>query len=810
MSMSRKLLIVVVVLIMLLPSVTGLMIPSTDAHQVGGSVTQDAPVPVSRDPRALSQVVHTSLADFNAGGHGLTMATNRSGGALQMKTMVKFSGPIPGESGIFSLTVGLDGTIFAGGMTSGQMVRINSTSNLVRDVNSGNQMVAGEVFISSLATGNDGTIWGGTNGGIVFRMDPDTEAITVLNSGNPVDPSFVAGFTVLSNGTIWAATLGPVAFEIDPTTDAITNYGNLGGLVPGNIRSVASDLDDNVWLGCTDGVDSYLVKVNTTTKAVDWHGKAVVGDGEVKTLVTATNGSLWGATEGGTTLFRVDHDSPPRITTFGNPTGGLSTDTTTMTIGPEGNIIAGTRFASHIYQFDQRYGVTTDHGQLFPNTVSLRGFTTAPDGSVWGGVQASSGDGLIFRFYPYATFTSPIENETWIGALVSTPDGKIWGATQDDLDITRGSKMFNYDSASDVVTVINGGNPIVASDSITTLTLGADGRIWGGTDSGSLVFSLNTTTHAVTYANGSNPITPDANTDLVTGNDGAIWGATNGGRVFRVDPSNGGTTVLNNGDEILSGIGMIDQLAVASNGTIWGGSQVNGHIFSIDPTDDSTIDHGQAVTGQTMVFALIEGSDHHIYGTTFEIGQAGHVFSLDASIGQFTDLGVPTTGSPMVPTLVSDGEGRIWGGTQGPNSFFSIKETTEAILGGPGVVPTYQMTDELVMAPNGDIWGMTQGNRFGGDQAAIFRYIPTARYISPSIDLGYISHVSYLNWTETSGLNNATLRLRMRSAATEVQLPGSPWSPYLRTRSSSRSWIPAWTPRPSWNRWRSPTRSYPS
>jgi uncharacterized repeat protein (TIGR01451 family) len=774
MSAPRRSLIVVVVLVLLLPSVTGLVMPSMDVQQITGGLAQDVP-----SSRALSQITHTTLADFNSGTHDMTMATNRSGGALQMRTMLTLASSIPGDSGVFSLTTGLDGTIFAGGMTSGRMARINSSSNLFTDVNNGNQMVAGENFISALTTGNDGTIWGGTGGGIVFRMDPSTEAITVLNGSNPVDPSMVAGFTVLSNGSLWAATAGRVVFEIDPSTDGIINHGDLGGLVPGEIRALSTDLGDNVWLGCTDGVDSYLMQVNTVTKAVDWHGKAVVGDTTIKALVTATNGSLWGGTDAGTTLFRVDPGTPPIITTFGNPTGGASTETTTMTIGPEGNIIAGTRFASHIYQFDQRSGVATDFGRFFPNTIALRGFTTGLDGSVWGGTQASTGDGLLFRFYPYATFTSPIEGETWIGALAATPDGMVWGATQDDNDINRGSKMFTYDPTSDIFTVINGGNPLIASESITTLTLGADGRLWGGTDAGSLVFSLNTTTHAVTYANGSNPITPDANTDLITGMDGTIWGATNGGRVFRVDPSDGGTTVLNDGDEVLPGIAFIDQLAVASNGTIWGGSQVNGHIFSIDPGDDSVQDHGQAVSGQSMVFALVEGTDHNIYGTTFEIGQAGHVFCFAPSTGQFTDLGVPSSGSPMVPTLVPDGEGRIWGGTQMPNSFFSIKEATGAILGGPGVVPTYQQTDELVLAPNGDIWGMSQGNRFGGDQPVLFRYIPTASYLSPSMDMGVLSHVSYLNWTETSGLNNITLRLRMRSAATEGLLSSAPWSPYL-------------------------------
>lgn len=778
MTTMRRLQSILVVLLLAMTPATGLF-----AMALGNDnyvATLDDLVLPRTGSRALTSIIDTTVDDFTNGTHDMTMPVDTSGGELQMKTLLSLGSPITGDHGIFSLTEGDNGTIYAGGMDTGQMIKVDPGTNRVSAVNGSNQMVGGENFISALATGTDGTIWGGTGNGYVFRMDPSTEQVTILNSSNPVDAgSFIASLAVLSNGTIWGSSMRPIVFEIDTTTDTVTTFGNFGGSIPGEVRAVIADNNDDLWVGCTDGNDAWATQIDTVTHSAVWDGVTIVGDSVSKVLVEAPDGTIWGATEGGTTMFQID-PAGPMVTNFGNPTAGEG-DTTSLTIGPNGHLWGGTRFAAHIYQVDLRSGLSNDHGSyLASNNVAIRSMMTASDGTIWGGTQTSSGDGEIFRFSPFMWFAEPVSGDSWISAMTLGADGKIYGATQDDMNLGRGSLMFRYDPATDTFSMLNGGNPMVGTNVIPALTTGLDGVIWGGVEPSGEVFYYNTSTQGLNYANGSNPITLDGVSTLATGTDGTIWGGTLGGHVFRIDPSDGSAVVLNNNGTILNGGGIVFDLAVAPDGTIWGGEQNLGKVISIDPSDNSVTDWGQAVTGQNMVFAITVGSDNKVYGSTFDIGQPGHVFELNPANGTFTDLGVPITipGAPIIYSMEADGRGLVWGSTIGPGRLFTLDEYTNTIVDGPGPRANYTSITSLVPDLSGDIWGATQSNRFGGDNTAMFRFMPHAMYTSVEMDLGDTSRIRYLNFTESSGLTNVSYFLQMRSAPTQGDLQTALWGPW--------------------------------
>ena len=291
------------------------------------------------------------------------------------------------------------------------------------------------------------------------------------------------------------------------------------------------------------------------------------------------------------------------------------------------------------------------------------------DGCLYGttsGTQnaALSTNGTVFKLTPggeltvLASFdlTGPVGGRP--GALVQMPDGSFYGATYQPAPGHGGIFHLTPTGALNVIFSFNGAN----GSSARTLIHGADGNLYGITDSGGsggygTVFRLTTTGELTTLfsfsrTNGINP------TSLVRGGDGTLFGTCSDwigvnapDTVFKLTPSGAFTILASSFD---SEISRPLSLVQGSDGSLYGADQAGGanhfgSVFKVTPAGTVTILAEFNGTNGWGPDRLIQGADGNFYGTSAAGGPdfAGWLPS---------DCGYVGSGSGTIFKLAPDGE----------------------------------------------------------------------------------------------------------------------------------------------------------
>lgn len=99
---------------------------------------------------------------------------------------------------------------------------------------------------------------------------------------------------------------------------------------------------------------------------------------------------------------------------------------------------------------------------------------------------------------------------------------------------------------------------------------------------------------------------------------------------------------------------------VADDGTVYTGAYGNGSLFRWKPGDDAIENLGQAVGGETFIWALDIAADGTVYGATGQ--QGGHFFSYDPDSDTFTDHGPTSDGeATLVRGIAVAPDGDVFG-----------------------------------------------------------------------------------------------------------------------------------------------------
>ena len=175
----------------------------------------------------------------------------------------------------------------------------------------------------------------------------------------------------------------------------------------------------------------------------------------------------------------------------------------------------------------------TDRRSIQDNLLSTL-YADNEKGIVWVGMSKSG-----IAYYSASTFKFKVDAEYNVTAIASSAQGDYWLGT-------NGSGVINYDP----VTKQSRALPQVANktnDITTALFMGGDGRLWVGTNEGTLYCTLGTKTTTYQIVSGDMepiPVTFSI-TSILEDERGNIWLGTLGGGVQCLDVKTGRLTVFN-------------------------------------------------------------------------------------------------------------------------------------------------------------------------------------------------------------------------------------------------------------------------
>lgn len=310
--------------------------------------------------------------------------------------------------------------------------------------------------VLSLSEGKDGSIWGGTLAGGVFHIHG--AGIRVIRKSDGLASDFVSVIHAAHDGTIWAG--GPEGLS-RIRGKSINVYTEADGLSSRSIASVIQALDGSVWVGTERKGLNRIEHGNVLQIPLPG---PVASDG-VLSLLEGARGSIWfGTRQNG--LWRMDHG---RLESLG-VADGLSGDlVSTILEDREGTIWAGTN--EGLTQLKDGSITTWGRGEGMPNET-IRAIYQHHDGTVWmatrGGLVGMLGD----RFTHIDTDDGlPTGN---IFSLAGGSDGSLWIGTFDK------GLVRMYEGRFTSYTTGQG----LAGDFVLSILEDRDGALWIGTSRG--------------------------------------------------------------------------------------------------------------------------------------------------------------------------------------------------------------------------------------------------------------------------------------------------------------------------------------
>ncbi|MEI6849452.1 MAG: choice-of-anchor tandem repeat GloVer-containing protein, partial [archaeon] len=515
-----------------------------------------------------------------------------------------------------------------------------------------------------------------------FTINPGTTAyLLTVNMGG--DITVASGKTTTITRTTSATSL----LDTRPSsTDYNLSTGYLNIATGGTLDCTSSA--SNVTLTGTSGtlftlVGTYTITSGTPTITISGNGDAIINTSTITFYNLTSSGS--GIKSLGTTItvnnnFTISggtfDDNGYQIT--GNATGTLSIasgknlnlggliftkkiDLPTssapygsMTLGSDGKFYGMTYFGGgYIFQYDSATNGFTKKYTFDGTNGSnpLGALTLGTDGKYYGVTYGGGANsvGVIFQYdSAINTYTKKIDLSTangsvGIGSLILANDGKFYGMTRSG-GVNNLGVIFQYDFATNTYTkkidlsTANGNNTY---ESLGSLTLGTDGKLYGMTTDGGA----------------------------------STCGGSKCGALFQYDPATNIYTKKVDFD-FTKGRTPMGSLTLGSDGKFYGmtsagGANSVGVIFQYDSATNSytkKIDF-DGTNGSSPQGALTLGSDGKFYGMT-RIGGAnsvGVIFQYDSATNTYTkkvDLDT-TNGKNPYGSLTLNTDGKLYGMTYG-------------------------------------------------------------------------------------------------------------------------------------------------
>ena len=260
--------------------------------------------------------------------------------------------------------------------------------------------------VASISQDKEGNIWVGTNGGGMNLIRP--RAMELVNRTNGLPFNSVRSVCQDSEGEIWATGHnGDLAIKRNGSWDVVP-------MAAGRATCVAADSRGGVWVGTQDfGLRHFNKGVWS-----EWRSSDGLGSDVVRSILPATNGDLWVATDSPFRLQRM-RDGKWTAMESTRDLGAIAA----MAEGSDGTIWIGTGEGGVLRVNGDR--LVEEPAIVEPVRLSVRSLLATPDGSLWIGY---AGDGLgWFRDGKYARITnSEGLMDDYISQMLDDGQGALW------------------------------------------------------------------------------------------------------------------------------------------------------------------------------------------------------------------------------------------------------------------------------------------------------------------------------------------------------------------------------------------------
>ncbi len=547
-----------------------------------------------------------------------------------------FAGVTNGSNPSGSLIQANDGklygmTIYGGTNSKGVLFQYDpGTSTYTKNIDFSGA-TNGSYPCGSLIQASDGKLYGVTNNGgatgmgVLFQYDPATSSFNkkldfagTINGSNPKGSLMQA-----SDGKLYGVTYNGgannmgVLFQYDPGTSTYTKNIDFAGATNGCQPSGSLiQANDGKLYGMTSqgGANSmgvlfqYEPSNSTYTKKVDFSGTSN-GQNPYGSLIQASNGKLYGMTNGGGTYnFGVLFQYEPITSTY---TKKLDFNGTTKGANPQGYLLqandgklygmtstGGTNNMGTLFQYDPATSIYTKKLDFTGTTNGSNPYGSlmqANDGTIYG-MCYSGGTfnlGILFQYDPATSsfikkldFKGGIYGQHPSGSLMQASDGQIYGMTYSGGTYNMGI-LFQFNPVTSIDTKKLDFTGSTGLNTYGSLLQANDGKLYGmtyggGTNFKGILFQYDPTTFIYTkkldFA-GANGSSPTANLIEITVNTVGINNLENEYAVkLYPNPAHGLLTL-----ELLSGIQKSATVIIENMfGQVMYETQINTSIYPIN------------------------------------------------------------------------------------------------------------------------------------------------------------------------------------------------------------------------------------
>jgi signal transduction histidine kinase/ligand-binding sensor domain-containing protein len=362
--------------------------------------------------------------------------------------------------------------------------------------------------IKALFVDSQNELWVGTIGGGLNKFDRNTNGfIHFLPSDSPQSISGlnISAITEDTKGHIWIGTIGNGVNRYDKKTKLFKKYdiekNDPLGRINSNVDKLFCDKDGNIWVGLNQGE---IFKIDVSTNIITYCGlkknhQGYTDIGSIKGITQQKDGTLLFASWNGS-LFKLNPKTDDQIHTLKDAAYFDNNNLTDITIDNNSNIWIST-WANGLYMIDpisyektvykrDKY-ILNSLGSNALNQILIDKKNNLWVGSLDNGVSILSLKKKMFKTLKFQKFNSPLTDEINAYAIVRDQNNNLWIGT-------RGQGLIQYKLDTKKYTKYQAeNNNGLQSNSILSLKINEDGKIWIGTD-GSFISILDPVTKKFT------------------------------------------------------------------------------------------------------------------------------------------------------------------------------------------------------------------------------------------------------------------------------------------------------------------------
>jgi len=413
-------------------------------------------------------------------------------------------------------------------------------------------------FIKSLFVDSKNNLWVGTVGGGLNKFDRNTNGfIRFLPSESPNSISClnISAITEDKNGNIWIGTVGSEVNKYNIKTGCFEKFeiekSDPFKRINSNVEDIFCDLDGNIWVGLNQGE---VFKIDTKSNFITYYGlkkyhSGFTEVGSIKGIAQQKNGILLFASWSGN-LFQLNQEVDDHIKILKDNLYFDNNNLTDITIDSENNIWIST-WEHGLYKIDPHFGTKTNYsrnkyvlnslGSNALNQLFIDKRNNLLIGSIDNGLTILPIEKKMFKQFTFQNYSSAFSLEMNVYSIVRDKNDNLWIGT-------RGQGLIKYNlKTQEQKAYLEENNEGLGSNSILTLKMNPEGKIWLGTD-GKFICLFDPVSEKFTQIENRFDDWSKA-IFCIEENNQFIWGGSWGGGIKRFDKRTGIYTSINFDDK---------------------------------------------------------------------------------------------------------------------------------------------------------------------------------------------------------------------------------------------------------------------